>query len=382
MVPDIAVPEFSIHNLLIPLFLFFERRSLSLFLFMGNVLSPKVKRAFHCLREAAVHYMGAWKMEGLTFEEFEKRAQEGHLQIMEYAKLAQEIFGDGICTYNLHTLACRGYKQEQTRGPAWRETEFWVERLIQELKQRVKYRAKAMAEAVLINDLLDTMAISRMRSQDPRSDLKTIDELVSHKMSTSVSSSRRNVDLDGVQIELAGSNEQIPKRNVGPLRRLLAQYWKDFYEGDEWGYEDVAQAELFKCTRCTLKSGGKETRIRSEAYRRTSSSLSHYVLVTYDFQNRVCQHVAKVKMFSRLIPPSFYEVTEELTLAVVDLYDAHFTTDGTATSLPMLEVDDMRAPAFRDYPVKVQDIKETLIVCLPDNSIKGYFITDEVDEGL
>ena len=87
-------------------------------------------------------------------------------------------------------------------------------------------------------------------------------------------------------------------------------------------------------------------------------------------------------MFLRLIPPSFSEVTEELTLAVVDLYDAHFTTDGTATSLPMLEVDDMRAPAFRDYPVKVQDIKETLIVCLPDNSIKGYFIADEVDEGL
>lgn len=364
--------------------MYFECRLLSLFLFMGNVLSPRVRKAFHCLRDAAVHYMGAWKMEVFSFQEFEMRAKSGHEKVMEYGKLAQELFGDNICTYNLHTLACRGYKQERSRGPAWRETEFWVERLIQNLKQRIKYRAKAVAEVVLVNDLLDTMALTRMKSLDPMNTLKTIDEFLPHIASKAIPSSRYHEESGIIEVHLRGSNEVIPKKDAGPLRRQMAEHWKLFHDGDEsgWDDEDIRHAEVVKCTHCTLTRSGRETKIQSEAYKRRNNTLSHYVHVTYDYQDEVCQHVAKVKMFVRMLPPDFSDVRNELHLAVVDMFDARFMTDGDRNALPILQVDDLRNLVHRDYPVKVQDIKETLIVCLPERSNEGYFVADEVDEGL
>lgn len=361
-----------------------ECRLLSLFLFMGNVLPPRVRKAFHCLRDAAVHYMGAWKMGVFSFQECERRAKQGHEKVMEYGKLAQELFGDGICTYNLHTLACRGYKQETSRGPAWRETEFWVERLIQDLKQRIKYRAKAMAEVVLVNDLLDSMAITRMKSLDPRNTLKTIDEFLPRIASKAIPNSTYHEDSGILQVHLRGANEVLPKKDAGPLRRQMAEHWKAFHDGDEsgWDDEDMRHAAVVKCTHCTLTRGARETQIQSESYNRRQDTLSHYVHLTYDYQDDVCQHVAKIKMFVRMLPPEFSDVTNELHLAVADMYDARFMTDGGRNALPMLQVDDLRNPVHRNYPVKVQDMKEALIVCLPDNSNKGYFVADEVDEGL
>ena len=128
-------------------------RSLSLFLFRGSVFPPAVKEAWTYLRQASVHYMRAYQISNITFDEFAVMAKAGHKAIFNYARRAEALFGPTICTYNLHTLVCRGYKQELQRGPTSREAEFWLERKIQDLKQRVKYRAKPKAEVVLVNHL-------------------------------------------------------------------------------------------------------------------------------------------------------------------------------------------------------------------------------------
>lgn len=124
-----------------------------------------------------MHYLRGWKKSDLTYAGFEIDAKRGHKNLVKYAKLAETMFGQGICTYNLHTLACRGYQQELARGPASRETEYWLERAINELKHRVKMRAKCNPEAVLINDVFGTMALEKMKTNDINGLLKTIDEL-------------------------------------------------------------------------------------------------------------------------------------------------------------------------------------------------------------
>ena len=67
-------------------------------------------------------------------------------------------------------------------------------------------------------------------------------------------------------------------------------------------------------------------------------------------------------------------------MALVDLYDATFTKDGRYNLTRLLMVEDLGHPQISDYPMKVIDIQETLIACVPNNSQKGYFILDDPDE--
>ena len=97
--------------------------------------------------------MRAYQISNITFDEFVVMAKAAHKAIFNYVRRVETLFGPTICTYNLHTLLCRGYKQELERGPTSREAEFRLGRKIQDLKQRVKYRAETKAEVVLVNDL-------------------------------------------------------------------------------------------------------------------------------------------------------------------------------------------------------------------------------------
>lgn len=293
---------------------------------------------------------------------------------MDYAKRAQQIFGVHICTYNLHTLACRGYKQELARGPASREKEFWLERKIQELKQRVKYRAKANAEAVLVNDLMVSLALDRLSAQD--NDLGTVDELLERCTPTT---ERRQAPASS---PLRGLLPRLQTSAWIELRHCLAIAWENYYKNDDsqWTHEDVAIANVEQYKRCIIVKNGRETIFSSAAYRRSMVSVSHYVHVAYDFQGNICHHVAKIKKFLLLKTPSFATALENLPVALVDLYDASFTKDGRYNLTRLLMVEDLGHPQFSDYPVKVTDIQETLIACLPNNSRKGYFILDDPDE--
>lgn len=347
---------------------------------MGEVLPRPVRKAYHLLRDVAVHYMTTWRTEDLTFEDFATRAERGHVKVMEYARQAQRIFGVNICTYNLHTLACRGHKQEISRGPAGRETEFWLERKIQELKQRVKYRAKNRAEVVLVNDVLDSLAISRLKSTDPRNNLKTIEELVPRRTVTALAECGSDVVSTNGEVRYLGASTRPTRIEARQFKDIVKSQWEDNHDGSGWVGDDIINAEVTKHTRCIMARDSKEMTLYSEAYKRSSCRMSHYVLVTYDEQGRVCQYVAKVTIFLQLKSATFsYRPT--MDLAIADLFVAEFTRSGTVDLCPMLVVNDMRRPAYQKYPVKVEDIKETLIVCLPNGTATGYFIADNVDEG-
>lgn len=335
-----------------------------------------MKAAWNKLRTVALHYLRVSKVTDLNPEDFRERAQRAHDALMSYARKGLQIFGVRICTYNLHTLACRGHKQEVARGPASREKEFWLERKIQELKQRVKYRAKANPEAVLLNDLMVSMALEPLRAEDGH--LQTHDELF--KISTPIPTTRQT-SLSSPLRDLLPPHTRSSSFDV---KRRMAAHWQSFNEGDVslWTYEDIEEAEYKEFKRYTMNRNGKEIVFHSKAYRRSAARLSYFVHVLYDFQGSICHHVAKIKKFLLLQPPTSETHLEDLPLALVDLYDATMARDGRNTLLRLLEVEDLQQAQYVDYPLKVGDIRETVIACLPRDSRKGYFILDDPDEDL
>lgn len=313
-------------------------------------------------------------MSNLDIESFKERAKIAHEELMEYARRATKIFGPQICTYNLHTLACRGYRQELARGPMSRDKEFWLERKIQELKQRVKYRAKSNAEAVLVNDLMVSLAIERLRARDSR--LRSFDELLDNCTPTT---------KKGRSLSCCPLFDMLPSLSKVvwfDLRRHLATIWEQYYRNDDsgWSYEDIIAAEVEQYKRCILERNEKKIAFHSESYRRSTSSVSFYVHLVYNFNGNICQYIAKIKKFLLLKAPSFATALQDLPLALVDLHEANCTKDGNYTLTRLLEVVNLEEPQFIDYPVKVEDLIETVIPCIPGNSSHGFFILDDPNE--
>lgn len=353
-----------------PLIARISGRSISLYTFRGDILQSDVKKAWTSLRKAALHYLRVFRTTDLDVEQFRQRAKTAHEDLKDYAKRAQRIFGVRICTYNLHTLVCRGYDQEIARGPSSREKEFWLERKIQELKQRVKYRAKSNPEAVLVNDWMQTLAIEQLRAQN--TEIGSIDgffESSTLAKDTPHTSPLRDILPNGSRTKWVH------------LRHHLQDYWRDFYGGDcsGWTHEDIAVAEREEYKRCIIPRDGTEIAFHSEAYRRSTARSSYYVHVIYEFQGEICHHVAKIKKFLLLFPPRHTSHLRAIPLALARLYDARPTKDGRYTLTRLLEVEDMRS-GLDDYPIKVGDIRETLIACIPSAPCKGYFILDDPDE--
>ena len=64
-------------------------------------------------------------------------------------------------TFNLHMAVCRLYDQESARGPAARDLELWVERVIQRVKENLKSRISSCPERLYLSDRLVDDALAR-----------------------------------------------------------------------------------------------------------------------------------------------------------------------------------------------------------------------------
>lgn len=346
------------------------------------MLKREVKEAWQCLRRVALHYMRGYKVTDLKYTQFLENASWAHCQLMQYAERAEALFGTHVCTYNLHTLACRGYQQEKARGPTGRENEFWLEREIQELKQRVKYRAQNKAEAVLSNDLMDTLAMQTMKAQDAERKLSSWSELLKPRQSLVQSP----VEFHGTPIGMSRNEEM-------RLRTAILTHWMRFYAGDVsgWTIALLQCADFKKYNRCTLRRDGKEMNLHSQSYGRTAGRVSPYTLVTYDYEGEIQHFVALIKTYVEFSPPRHLQHCpadlECLCLAVVDLFRAEPINEEDADACRLLRVANMQTDAalhYETYPVKVMDIREPLIALIAGgpnvSSSIGYFVYDDPDE--
>lgn len=334
------------------------------------MLRPDVKEAWQLLRRIALHYLRGNRITGLTWQQFGQNAKHAHDMVVEYGKKVEAIFGESACTYNLHTLACRGYEQELAEGPASRATEWWIERHLQGDKQRVALRAHNRAEAVLANDLMDELGLKRTKAQAPSAQLQTWAELQQHGPQYSPT----HIDFRGAPMTMKASE-------CTNMRTALSEHWRTFCIGDDsrWTAGDLQYAELQMYHHCMVRCNGNMVTLPSMSYKRTAATASPYVLVTYDYRNVVEHYVARVQVFVKALPPPNTGL-QPLHLAIADLFS---TTCLHEDDDRLLEVRNMdpRAPLnYESYPVKVSDIREPVIALTSESTPKGYFIFDDPDE--
>jgi hypothetical protein len=64
-------------------------------------------------------------------------------------------------TFNLHMAICRLFEQEAARGPAAKDQETWVERVVQNVKENLKFRISSCPERLYVSDRLVDDALAR-----------------------------------------------------------------------------------------------------------------------------------------------------------------------------------------------------------------------------
>ena len=113
-------------------------------------------------------------------------------------------------------------------------------------------------------------------------------------------------------------------------------------------------ANVLQFNRYTLWRDGKKLRLSSEKDKRTYGTWSHYVLVTYYYQERIEQYVAKIKAYLQATSISS-NYLEALQLAIADLFLADTVLDGRHRLHRLLLVYNLQRPHYSTYPMKVMD---------------------------
>lgn len=154
-------------------------------------------------------------------QQTEERLQAAQNSLIEYAYLAETTFGMHLLmTMQLHSAAVHLVDMVRAYGPAAYRMEFWVERMMQELKRVTKYRTSCSPELVAVNGWLLQSALLRMAGALPGVDalLRKIDP----KAMTGQVENRDSHGADGNI--LTGALKEVDADQVCPQRCLRATY--------------------------------------------------------------------------------------------------------------------------------------------------------------
>ena len=89
--------------------------------------------------------------------------------------------------------------------------------------------------------------------------------------------------------------------------------------------------------------------------------------------------MAKIKAFLQASSISI-NYLEALQLALADLFLADTVLDGRRRLRRLLLVHNLQRSHCSIYPMKIIDIRETLIACAHPSMEEGYFIVNDPDE--
>lgn len=111
-------------------------------------------------------------------QQAEQRVTEAQDLIIQYAHMAEKTFGmHRLMTMQLHSACVHLVDMVKAYGPSAHRMEFWVERMMQDLKRVTKYRTSCSPELVAVNGWLLQSSLLRMAGAIPGVDalLKRID---------------------------------------------------------------------------------------------------------------------------------------------------------------------------------------------------------------
>lgn len=109
------------------------------------------------LRDAATHYLSLRKAGTTDKSAFEGMSWRAHKDLIAYARRVEHEFGQDMCKPNLHRMICFGHRQEEMRGPLAKDSELWIERMVQWMKRLARGRSGVWPAATMAKDTLSLM---------------------------------------------------------------------------------------------------------------------------------------------------------------------------------------------------------------------------------
>lgn len=129
----------------------------------GDLFPPAVMDLWEPLRDALLYYTRY--RPGQHTATHLAAAQDS---LMKYANLAETTFNmHKLMTLQLHSALVHLSDMVTSYGPSAHRMEFWVERMMQELKRITKYRTSCSPELVAVNGWLLQSALMRMAGNIP-----------------------------------------------------------------------------------------------------------------------------------------------------------------------------------------------------------------------
>lgn len=392
------------------------------YIFRG-VLPPKMQSLWACLVEVVTFFMRPSCCEDQA--SFEAACDAASNTLRVYANsLELAGFPASTFTYNMHMLVCRLGRQVQWRGSSAHELEFVVEREVQVFKRGMGRRVCIGPERTFANKRLAQSRLHFLGLDHPT--LKTMEQ---HTASTKSVAQTGGAYDDGHEAEdvghegrykggavLVGKGKAVSHPGVRAKLYAHAEAYVSRVQPQGWGILDV-QTSAKRTKRQPGYTHSLLTYSRAECNEDFVTALglgagdgtrvNHWVLVNYEDETswaeevsthrdesqeseseslveptlpsqsqttadsrastelRTVPHVAKVRMFFRLIHPHHPDTTP-LRLAVCDIYRA-------VSEARLLRVN-VRNPSKTNCVVPIGDIDGKLVAFLKKGAVTGYFI--------
>jgi hypothetical protein len=90
-------------------------------------------------------------------EDFPAMSTQAHESLIQYAQELERVFGTKLDTPNLHRIVCYALFQEEIRGPLAKDSELWIERMVQWVKQLINCRGNSDPTVTIAKDTLSLM---------------------------------------------------------------------------------------------------------------------------------------------------------------------------------------------------------------------------------
>eukprot|EP00798_Chlamydomonas_sp_ICE-L_P024415 gene24416-10015_t len=269
----------------------------SSYLFHGVALPPKAAEMWSLLRDGLLPY---FRFANETVYNVNSRAN-AKVSLLAYAKMVESAVGPKGCTYVLHVMCCRLSAQESAHGHPVQTLEFWVERMIQQMKSSTKFLTTGCPEFLYVKGMLIDNRLAELRSQ--HINLKSFDDYIPNYQHRPFSgdgfdSGNGYDQLLGKGVAYYGVKKEWA---VAVLSRLIQE--DEMHEDPEvLPWDEAFRLELVEWPELTIREhvyahAKGDTIFTSLGHKRSRTRKSLHCLVWYTIGNVRSPFVGKIKCF-------------------------------------------------------------------------------------
>jgi hypothetical protein len=332
------------------------------------VLKPVVATMWKLLRNAMLYFTRHDPLPGVP-----DNLAEAQGMMWEYSRLVEEHCHPQMCTFLLHIMNCQMPDQEKAHGKVCKNSEYYIEHQVQDIKGVLHGRGITDPWIVYANTALESEGVNKTRWSH---NVKSFDEHVPEFRSQQHKGKNLD-DGDEEGNQCLGSGREVTaeeeRRDVlRVLRLVIAKFHDDIPRGWSELGEEIVTTSLLEYSRA--HAGGREV-VHSASYQRESKRISSNVLVRYDERGTHAEYVCKVQRFIKAsavgCPP--------IRFAIGDLHRLETVSKDFGT---LWMAEDFTNPDHEGYGVMLGHMLWKLVTCKPRAGNSAWFMSYSIQSGL